>query len=89
MRPEDNPADEAYERDLLLHEIRLLTRVREAAKEWADAKRAFLKSLDKECWDNGAEQDRLRCAEMAVFHALRELDPVEEEDAQDGRGWLA
>ena len=37
MKPEDSPADEAYERDLLLHEIRLLTRVREAAKEIGDA----------------------------------------------------
>lgn len=58
--------------------------VREAAKEWANAKRAFMQNVFS--GRAGVEaQDRLRLAEAKLFHALGEVDPVISTLAQDGR----
>ena len=62
MRPEDNPADEAFERDLMLAEIATLTRQLAEARVELEREASAADRLHRERDEATAQRDAMRGA---------------------------
>ena len=73
MRPEDNPADEAFERDLMLAEIATITRQLAEAKGAIEELRGLLRASEQVTALKIAERDEVTAQRDAMRGALEEI----------------
>ena len=73
MRPEDNPADEAFERDLMLAEIATLTRQLAEAKGAIEELRGLLRASEQVTALKIAERDEVTAQRDAMREWIKQI----------------